>query len=280
MNKDCDSDFTMKPNDMNVLGTTYAEALLPESFVQELTDLINSNKSTNSLQPAFIFRPKNNGDMVQNVEDATDLILRYFQVAGTSLRSMYTQEDIQLVFESIPAVEDISHAVVKTKKYLPNLSTGLETFKNERSGNRLNIHTRTQHLTAHHPPPTTSSASLSRNRRMQALESVSVERLLDIGERVRSCQDQWQDLHSLSVVLEQHMAMATEWAEFNHVIMRDIGAEIDECYMSLLDIRGKLYKHNGPINLELLCQSLRHVPLSGCQILPYRSDLERDGICK
>lgn len=253
-------------------------SLVPQIFINQLNTLISTN-ITHSGKPPNTDLPKCS---IRNVGTAINLILNYFENAANVLRSLSEQPDIQWVFEGRHAIDDIRRCTVQISEYLPKFMTMLETYKEEREACRSATGSVTRpglHGLSSCPPPTTSTPSLSRNKRLKAVEEVTNEKLHQLASKIESAITQLREIHVKADSLRERIAIAAEWAELQTVIMEDIETEIDSCFKSLSEIQGKRETNSRP-NLALLSQSICESPYSGCKKLPYSSESERARILK
>lgn len=247
-----------------------SELLMPWAFIDELVTLIDANSSFETKQEPF----QTSTDPIQNVETSVNLILKYFETAHKVLSNIYTQEEVRWVFESVPAVKDISRCVVRASEYLSNFTNILENIRDEREACREYEVEEHHHLTAHITSPVV--ALLSRHRGRQSLADTTEERLLAVSEHIESALAQWHDLHGLSMALDERMRIATEWAEFHNFIMADIEAEIDKCFLQLFEIEENHCRLEGPVDLDFLTQSIHQSPFLGGAKLPFQSEHEKE----
>lgn len=254
------------------------DPLIPESFVDELTALIDANSGFEDKVEAF----QKSADPIQNITSAVSIILKYFKTAHEVLANIFTQDEIQWVHESIPAVKDITRCVIKSSEYLPVFMSALETLREEQETMKSsNKHDKSYSPGTYCPPPTTlTGPSLSRHIRRQTLCNISAEQLLVVADQIEFAISQWRDLHELCTALHERLSLSTEWAEFHNFIIPDIEYEIDSCFLSLFEIQEQHRPHKGPVDLALLSQSLYETPLFTCEKLPFQADAEKQLIFK
>ena len=245
------------------------EPLLPESFLEQLISFTDGNSLNKTKACQHITSSTQTSDPVQNVENAVNVILRYFDTARHIMNNIYTQNDIQWVFESITAIKDIQKCITMAREYLPKFMIILEKHGIPQLDDKSILSLGDQLA------PITNSPTLARYIQMQATKSENIKKVLEVADRIESANAQWQELHNLSLGLSQRMAVASEWAEFHNIIMTEIDSEIDQCFLTLSEIQEDHEKDESPIELDIIYQSLNQSSHAGCPKLPYQSRVER-----
>lgn len=260
--------------------------LIPESFASKLEQLIETNNliklqhSTDKLIEIPSHEPfparSTYSNPVENVEHDVSQILAYFSEARRLLSNTFAEEDVRWVYEELPAVRNVTECVMAASEYLPNLMTVLEMFKREHEIElATNFQTADSLQSLPTPRPTTNTASLSRAQRRKALESITPEKLLEVADKIEIATAEWKELHELTAVLLNRLALANEWYEFDSVIMSEIESEIDSCYLAIQKFKDTQFEFGRADDLGFLMNSLtQNIPF-GIERLPYQSEFEK-----